>query len=105
LRLDLVRLIIHVTSYRRSYQIQRADEEAIAESSAFVVMSRYGIDSAEYSLPYVAGWAQQPEVLRRNLGTIRRTSAAIIDMIESAPAEEPAATPIFPVATSPAANL
>ena len=34
-----------------------ADEETIAESSAFVVMSHYGIHSADHSLPCVAGWA------------------------------------------------
>jgi hypothetical protein len=73
----------HHVALKRGFRIDRADEETIAEASAFVVMSRYGVDSATYSLPYVAGWAQQPDVLRRNLATIRRTSAVIIDAIES----------------------
>ena len=91
----------HHVALGRGYRIDRADEETIAEASAFVVLSRYGIDSADYSLPYVAGWAQQPEVLRRNLATIRRTSTAIIEMIESAESpqlQEPGATVIYQAA-------
>jgi antirestriction protein ArdC len=86
----------HHVALKRGYRIEREDEETIAESSAFVVMSRYGVDSAEYSLPYVAGWAEKPEVLRRNLGTIRRTSTVIIDMIESAASmQDTAAIPVY----------
>jgi antirestriction protein ArdC len=95
----------HHVALKRGYQIDRADEETIAESSAFVVMSRYGIDSAEYSLPYVAGWAEQPEVLRRNLGTIRRTSAVIIDMIESVESSEREAPEAAPTVISQAVSV
>ncbi len=57
----------HHVALKQWYQIDRADEETIADSSAFVVMSRYGIDSATYSSPW--GWGKHlqsvpPERLR-----------------------------------------
>jgi hypothetical protein len=36
----------------------RAHAEVEAESVAYVVMHALGLDSAEYTLPYVAGWAR-----------------------------------------------
>lgn len=58
--------------------------ELQAESVAFVVMSHYGLDSGEYSFPYVAMWAQDRDLteLRENLEVIRDTSSTIIDDID-----------------------
>lgn len=51
-------------------QVTRADAETVAESSAFVVLSHYGIDTGCYSFPYVARWAEDTAVLRRNLAEV-----------------------------------
>jgi hypothetical protein len=60
----------------------RGDEESIAESVAYVVCRRFGLDCGEASFPYVAIWAREPSVLRRVLGVVQGVSARIIDGIE-----------------------
>ena len=51
-----------------------------AESVAYVVCQHYGIDTAEYSFPYVAGWSSDKEVpeLKASLDTIRRAATDLI---------------------------
>jgi len=65
---------------------ERRDAETIAESAAFVVLTHYGIDSSDYTFPYVATWAQDRAVLKRNLAAIQQVSHRIIAGIEG---EEP----------------
>lgn len=62
--------------------IPRNDAETVAESSAFVVLQHYGIDSSEYSFAYVSRWAQDKQVLKRNLDSIQKTAHAVIEGIE-----------------------
>ena len=61
---------------------RREDAETVAESAAFVVLHHYGIDTSSYTFPYVAGWAQNRQVVRRNLEAIQRTAHALIAGIE-----------------------
>lgn len=58
------------------------DVETVAESAAFVVLNHYGIDSSGYTFPYVASWAQDRTVLKRNLGAVQQTAHRIIQNIE-----------------------
>lgn len=58
------------------------DAESVAEGVAFVVCSRFGIETSAYSLGYISGWAQDKAVLRRNLEAIQRTASAIIQGLE-----------------------
>jgi hypothetical protein len=58
------------------------DVETVAESAAFVVLNHYGIDSSGYTFPYVAGWAQDRSVLKRNLGAVQQTAHRIIVDLE-----------------------
>jgi antirestriction protein ArdC len=62
--------------------IERRDAETVAESAAFVVLTHYGIDSSNYTFPYVATWAQDRAVLKRNLAAIQQVSHRIIADIE-----------------------
>jgi len=64
----------------------RHDAETVAESASFVVLTHYGIDSSDYSFPYVAAWSQDRVVLKRNLAAIQQVSHQIIAGIEG---EEP----------------
>ncbi len=66
--------------------VERRDAETVAESAAFVVLTHYGIDSSDYTFPYVATWAQDRAVLKRNLAAIQQVSHRIIAGIEG---EEP----------------
>ena len=45
----------------------RGRKEVEAESIAFLVTSAHGIDSAQYSFPYLAGWAQQTNHVEETL--------------------------------------
>ncbi len=66
----------------------REDAETVAESVAFVVLNHYGIDASGYSFAYVAGWAQDRAVVKRNLDAIQRTAHALIAGIEGGDAME-----------------
>ena len=59
-------------------------KETEAESVAYVVCQHYGIDTSEYSFPYVATWSADKEVpeLKASLETIRRTAAGLIVKID-----------------------
>jgi N-terminal domain of anti-restriction factor ArdC len=79
-----VKTLIHETAHLLTSDQQalsRHDRETLAESAAFVVLSHFGIDSSEYSFPYVARWARDSAMLKRNLELIQETSHAIISGI------------------------
>lgn len=59
-----------------------SDRETIAEGSAYVVLQHLGIDTSEYSFGYVAGWATDTAILKRNLDTIQKIATQIIDGVE-----------------------
>jgi hypothetical protein len=59
------------------------DVETVAESSAFVVLSYYGIDTSGYWFPYVARWAQDRAILKRNLDAIQRVASTILAGVEA----------------------
>lgn len=60
----------------------KEDVESVAEGTAFVVSSRYGIDTSDYSFGYIARWAEDKDVFKRNLDHIRVASHQIISGIE-----------------------
>lgn len=61
----------------------RSAKEVEAESVAYVVCQRLGIDTSDYSFGYVAGWSQGKELseLKASLNTIQTTAAALIDAV------------------------
>jgi len=69
--------------------IERRDAETVAESAAFVVLTHYSIDSSDYTFPYVATWAQDRAVLKRNLAAIQQVAHRIIAGIEGKEPIEP----------------
>jgi antirestriction protein ArdC len=84
-----LKTLIHETAHLLTsdqQELSRPDKETLAESAAFVVLSHFGIDSREYSFPYVARWARDTAILKRNLELIQETSHAIISGIS--PGEE-----------------
>ena len=63
----------------------RSDKEVQAESVAYIVASRYGIDTSDYSFPYIASWSQgkQLEQLNSFLNEIQETARTICDAIDT----------------------
>lgn len=62
--------------------LPRQDAETVAEAASFVVLRHYGVDTSSYSFPYIAGWAEDRQVLTRNLVTIQQVSDTLITSIE-----------------------
>ncbi len=68
--------------------VTREDAETVAEGAAYVVLHHFGLDTSGYSFAYVARWAEDKAVLKRNLEAIRRTASAIIAGIADQTVEE-----------------
>lgn len=60
----------------------RGDAEVVAESAAYVALNRFGIDSANYSFGYIAGWGGDMERIRRNLADVQRVANVLIAAID-----------------------
>jgi len=61
----------------------RSREELIAEGAAYIVSAHFGLDSSDYSVPYVAGWAggELKEVL--SVGEkMRKVSERLIELVD-----------------------
>jgi hypothetical protein len=65
-------------------RLTRNAKEVEAESVAFTVCQRFGLDTSDYSFAYIAGWSQGKDTpeLKASLRTIRQASAELIDAIE-----------------------
>ena len=63
---------------------RRFVREMEAESVAYVVCQHFGIDTADYSFSYVAGWSHGKDLsqLKASLELIRNTAAELIDGID-----------------------
>jgi antirestriction protein ArdC len=59
-----------------------AEEETVAESVAYVVCARFGLDTGERSFPYVATWSREIQLFRHALGRIQGLSGRLIDHLE-----------------------
>lgn len=67
----------------------RRTKEVEAESTAFVVCSHYGIDTSDYTFPYLAGWSSTKELteLQGSLEKIQRQAGDMINKIDTRLAE------------------
>lgn len=64
----------------------RHTKEVEAESIAYVVCQHFGIDTADYSFPYVTSWSRGRELdeLKASLDCISKTASGLITAMESA---------------------
>lgn len=74
---------------QRGEKKDQLTKETEAESIAFTVCSALGIDTSDYSFPYVASWASGKELkeLKDSMDTIRLTAADFLEKLETAVAE------------------
>ena len=63
----------------------RHTKEVEAESVAYTVCQRYGIETSDYSFGYIAGWSSDKDTkeLKGSLETIRSTAAEMIESIDT----------------------
>lgn len=66
-------------------QKDRHTKEVEAESVAYTVCQRYGIETSDYSFGYIAGWSSDKETkeLKSSLELIRSTAAEMIESIDA----------------------
>src|SRR5215203_641096 len=61
--------------------------EVVAESVAYAVCSRFGLDLSLRSVDYAAGWMDDPDAFRVGMAAIHDGAASLIDAIEAAMAD------------------
>ena len=66
-------------------QNSREDREIEAESTAFIVCNRIGVDTSSYSFDYIASWSngKDSKELKRLFGNIQSAAQRIIDKISA----------------------
>lgn len=66
-----------------SSDFSRSHEELIAEGAAYIVSAHFGLDSSDYSVPYVASWAkgELKEILLVG-EKMRKVSERLIGLVE-----------------------
>ena len=91
----MIHEVAHAMLHDSDQMKQRGEEkdqltkETEAESIAFTVCSALGIDTSDYSFPYVASWASGKELkeLKDSMDTIRLTATDFLEKLETAVAE------------------
>ena len=96
-QIQTIKTAIHETSHAKLHALpvvdgklagtQEKDKRTIeveAESIAYVVCQHFGIDTSEYSFPYVTSWSRSKDMteLKAALDCISKTAAEFIDDIE-----------------------
>ncbi len=63
----------------------RNEKEVQAESIAFIVCEKLGVDTSDYSFPYIASWSEgkQLDQLNKFLDEIQKTSQTLFNAIDS----------------------
>ena len=86
-----IKTMIHETAHSilhrtggKSEKVSRSEMELQAESIAFIVSDFLGIDTGDYSFPYIASWAKDKDgkSLAENLEVIGKTAKNMIDALE-----------------------
>lgn len=62
---------------------ERSLHEIEAESTAYILATYFGIDTSEYSMPYIASWShEKTDVLENVLNNIQEKAHSLIDILE-----------------------
>ena len=61
----------------------RLTKEVEAESVAYCVCSSFGLDTSDYSFPYIAGWSSSREMkeMKASMDVIRKTAGEMIEQL------------------------
>lgn len=88
-----IKTMIHEISHQRLHSKENMDEEkppdrstkeVEAESIAYTICSHFGLDTADYTFGYVAGWSSGKDTkeLKNSLEQIRKTADEMITAID-----------------------
>lgn len=85
--LQRIKTLLHEVAHAYDFEmnpeedIPRNRRELIAESVAFVVSMRLGLDTSSYSLSYIQSWLKNKEELKTIADTVQKVSYRIINML------------------------
>lgn len=81
---ELAHSMLHNTN--EAAMLDTATKEVQAESVAFIVSNRFGIDTSQYSFEYLASWSSGKDLkeLKQSLDLIQNTANKIIEGLEKA---------------------
>ena len=85
--LQRIKTLLHETAHAYDFKmnpeedIPRNRRELIAESVAFVVSMRLGLDTSAYSMSYIQSWLKEKEELKVIADTVQKVSYKIITML------------------------
>ena len=77
---EITHVLLHSDRNDKKSSFERETE---AESVAYVVCNALGLDTAEYSFPYLTSWSQEhtPKELKSSLFLVRKTADSIINQL------------------------
>lgn len=77
--------ILHNKEQQDTEPKDRKTKEIEAESVAFTVCNYFGLDTSDYSFPYIATWGSDREMkeLKESMNVIKQTASDFIDKLES----------------------
>lgn len=88
-----LKTVIHETAHAKLHDREimeslgvekdRLTKEVEAESVAYCVCSSFGLDTSDYSFPYIAGWSSSREMkeMKASMDVIRKTAGEMIDQL------------------------
>jgi antirestriction protein ArdC len=76
---ELSHMLLRVERADDDLELTSSEEELVVESIAFMVCGSLGLDTAGYSVPYLASWAQRAsmETIERAAGMVDRVAKRI----------------------------
>ena len=85
--LQRIKTLLHETAHAYDFEINSEEDiprnrrELIAESVAFCVSMRLGLDTSSYSLSYIQSWLRDKEELKTIADTVQKVSCRVINML------------------------
>lgn len=84
---EAAHVLLHAEEEPGEYAAHRRIKEAEAESVAYVLAGLLGLDTATYSIGYVAGWAHgDTDTIRATAGNVLRAVHTLAEALTSQPA-------------------
>jgi len=83
-----IKTLIHEVTHAQFHENRISDTHTIeveAESCAFIICAKYGIDTSQYSFPYLASWSSKNlQEIKNSFNIIQKQSHELIEKIDKA---------------------
>lgn len=85
---EAAHVLMHADEDHAEYVAHRGIKETEAESVAYIVAGIFGLDTAAYSVGYVAGWSMtDPETIKATAANVLRAAHTLTEALDPAEAE------------------